>query len=139
MSESATTVEVASEPRTIVIERRWAVIGGALVAALILALSVGLAFSLGDGGGDRPGGPPGMEFSQQGFAPGMPNGEQGFTPGMPDGTPQQLPQGALPQGAPPMPQGVAPGGVYGDSAPAPPGTGQAPQSGGQGSGGGANR
>ncbi len=118
MSEPATTVQ----PRTVVIERRWAIIGASVTAALILILSVALAFSLGDDGG-RPDGPPGMQFSQGGFAPGVPEGGA-----------QQMP---VPQGAPPMPQ--APGGdTYGQAVPAPPGAGQAPQSG-QGSGGNSNQ
>jgi hypothetical protein len=126
MSESATTVE----PKAIVIERRSAIIGGAVIAAVILILSVALAFSLGDNDGGFDG-PRGVEFSQGGFAPGMP-----------EGGPQQVP---VPQSAAPMPlppNGSAPPSgdyYYGQPLPAPPSSGQAPQSGGPGSGGGSTR
>ncbi len=106
MSESPTAVVAAGEPRTIVIERRWAIIGASVITALVFGLAVALAFTLGDDGGDGPHGPPGVQFS-------MPGGAEGGY-GVPPGAP---PQGALPDGAQP-PGGVPPSG---DGAyPAPP-------------------
>ena len=122
MSESPTAV-VAAEPKTIVIERRWAIIGGAAVAALIIGLGVALAFTAGEA--DGPDGPPGAYFQMRGGEGGY-GGPPGFAPG---GAP---PQGApLPGGAPQAPGGYPPGG---GTYPAPPQGVPAPPSG-QGSGG----
>jgi hypothetical protein len=81
-------------PRTVTIERRWA-IGGAIVTALVIAaLAVALIFSGGDG---RDGGS--EAFAPAGF--GAPTGE------MPPGIP---PEGVLPEGMPVPPEGVMPEG-----------------------------
>jgi hypothetical protein len=89
---------VAPGPRTVTIERRWA-IGGAVVTALVIAaLAVALIFTGGDG---RDAGPEG--FAPAGFSAPMGEIPQGPPPGMP-------PEGALPEGMPVPPQDVIPEG-----------------------------
>ena len=113
MEQSTAPTAVVAQPKTIVIERRWAIVGGAVIAALIIGLGVALAFSAGDDHG--PGGPPGFQLSAE--------GAQGYGPGFaPPGT-QQMPQGAP---VPQAPDGAYPpgGGTYGyppEAVPAPPG------------------
>ena len=89
MEESTAPTAVVAQPRTVVIERRWAIVGGAVIATLIIALGVALAIVAGD---DGPDGPPGFQLSaQEGYGPGF----------APPGSQQ------APQGVPPMPQGPA--------------------------------
>ena len=79
MEQSTAPTAVVAQPKTIVIERRWAIVGGAVIAALIIGLGVALAFSAGDDHG--PGGPPGFQLSAE--------GAQGYGPGFaPPGTQQ---------------------------------------------------
>ena len=91
MEESTAPTAVVAQPRTIVIERRWAIVGGAVIATLIIGLGVALAIVAGDDGRD---GPPGFELSaHKGFGPGFAPGEGGQMP--PSDVPQmpQAPQG----------------------------------------------
>lgn len=136
MEQSTAPTAVVAQPKTIVIERRWAIVGGAVIAALVIGLGVALAFTAGDDHG--PGGPRGFQLSaHEGYAPGFPQGDGGQ---LPEGVPvPQDPGGAYPPG----------GGTYGyppGAVPAPPGTqggSQAPnsqgRSGGNGRSGGSNR
>ena len=43
MPDSTGAMTVLAEPKTVVIERRWAIVGGAVIATLIIALGVALA------------------------------------------------------------------------------------------------
>ena len=132
MEDSTAATAVVAAPKTIVIERRWAIVGGALIAALVIGLGVALAIAAGD---DGPDGPPGFRLSAHGA-------EGGYGPGFaPPGGTDQLPEGAPPM--PPAPDGSYPpqGGVYpppAEAVPAPPaaeGRGRPPSSqGGNGSG-----
>lgn len=92
MDEAA--VEPASGPRTITIDRRWAIWAAAVTALVILALIATLAFGSGD------------SHEHPAFGPGGPGfGEvQGGTQGMPAYPSEE----AAPRVSPPMPQGVAP-------------------------------
>ena len=94
MEESTAPTAVVAQPKTIVIERRWAIVGGAVIAALIIGLGVALAIVAGD---DGPDGPPGFSLSaHEGFGPGFAPGEGG----------------QMPPGAPAIPQAPEGGGTY---------------------------
>ena len=59
MEQSTAPTAVVAQPKTIVIERRWAIVGGAMIAALIIGLGIALAFAAGDDHGvGRPAGLP---------------------------------------------------------------------------------
>ena len=78
MEQSTAPTAVVAQPKTVVIERRWAIIGGAVIATLIIGLGVALAIVAGDDGRD---GPPGFELSaHEGFGPGFAPGEGGQMP-----------------------------------------------------------
>jgi hypothetical protein len=130
MEESNAATAVVARPKTIVIERRWAIVGGGAIAALIIGLGVALAIAAGD---DGPDGPLGFQFSA----------DEGYGPRFPQGGDGQFPQGAPP--IPQAPEGTYPpgGGTYPappQGVPVPPGGQGAPNSqGGNGSGGSSNR
>ena len=108
MPESTGATAVVAQPRTVVIERRWAIVGGAVIATVIIGLGVALAIVAGD---DGPDGPPGFQLSaHEGFAPGFAPGEGG----------------QMPPGGPAIPRAPEGGGTY----PYPPQAG--PEGGGSG-------
>ena len=53
MEESTAPTAVVAQPRTIVIERRWAIVGSAVIAAVIIALGVALGVALAIVAGDH--------------------------------------------------------------------------------------
>ena len=79
-------VEPAPGPRTITIDRRWAIGGAAATALVILVLIAALIFSGGDSH-EHPGfGPGGSDFgATRGQTGGMPAPPSGAIPQMPSG------------------------------------------------------
>jgi hypothetical protein len=97
-------------PRTVTIERRWAIGGAVATAAVIAALAVALIVSGGDG---RDAGPEG--FGSAGFGTSMGPADVPYgAPGMPpQGVPpegMEMPpgEGVVPEGMPAPPEGALP-------------------------------
>jgi hypothetical protein len=98
MAESVAATQEApgpSEPRTITIERTWAIAGAVATALVIAALAIALVALAGDSRGDfprPPGGPEAAGFGgPMGAGGGMPAPPPGFEEGGPSGVP--LPEG----------------------------------------------
>jgi hypothetical protein len=99
-------------PRTVTIERRWAIGGAVATAAVIAALAVALIVSGGDG---RDAGPEG--FGPAGFGTSMGPADVPYgAPGMPpEGMEMPPGEGVVPEGMPAPPEGALP-----EALPAPP-------------------